>query len=209
MKNITAILIVIFLTSCSGHINYVKKPTPIVKNESKYYVNNVNVKLNGDYGKSSGSGSGVVNEWSKFPNESEMSKNMKNILIDRLKEKNIYSENKLETNVFLVNLDVQYKRIGIFNKKNTFSSFEMSHNVEVYDQNKELVAQGFFGPYKVSYATYNCGLLKNIITLFGCSAYYETKNTIKVFAGKGPEDEIEEIGIVLNSLVKDIKDLGK
>jgi hypothetical protein len=196
MKKLLTIISLIFITSCSSNsFTYLQKPTSITKNQTKYYVADVDIKfVDGLYHKARGEVAvfnlpkSMHKDFSAYPNQEELSEIFKNAFEKKLKEKEIYSDNKEDPNTLELSFKADYERLGIAWSKTAYNFFAISHEA-IISKNKKEIARSKVSNYKAKRGS--------------------VSNLKSIFAQKGPEDEIEDINIVTESLVREISNLGK
>ncbi len=138
---------VLSIISCSAKnynpFYYTKNPTPIVKNQAKYYVSEVNVKFN--YEKSltnmilSDSAENRKKTFANYPDEKQLAQMIKNMLEDRMREQGIYAENSQDKQSFALKVDLDYTRVMTFLNIG-YATFKASYDLSIF-KNKEQLAE--------------------------------------------------------------------
>lgn len=190
MKKLLIITCFIFIASCSSNsFTYLQKPTPIVKNQTRYHISNIDVKF--VEGKAKILEGNAISfkrgQYPGYPNEKEMASIIKDIINQDLKDLNIYSSNK--SNSLSISLEIEYERL----LNDTFSSlsyhnFVMSHKAQILKDGK-VMAKSNSKDYTVQRLPFEL--------------------LIRASSGNnGPQNEVNDLKKVLKSLVKEIYNLG-
>lgn len=189
IKNLIFIPIFAILTSCASQsFKYNEEPTSIVKNQTQYSVSNIDVKF--IEGKAKVLEGNVIKfqrgEYKGYPNEKEMSVIIKDMLMQNLKDLNIYSKNS----DLKITVEIEYERL----LNDTFSSlsylnFVMSHKVKIL-QNDNVIAESNSEDYTVK--RFPFALLVRALS-----------------GNNGAQNEVKDLQKVLKSLTKEIYSVGK
>jgi hypothetical protein len=147
LHKITLLLSFIFLLeACSStpkSIFVYNQQTPTkVDQRSKYRVIALDVKISKDPKSLEVLWNGNVpsflkKDFSKYPDEKKLSEIMKTIFQQKLKERDLYSEDVKSPNVFDVEIKFDYKRRGTL-LKNAYAVFVMSHEIVISKNGKEV-----------------------------------------------------------------------
>jgi hypothetical protein len=190
MKKLLTVACLIFITSCSSNsFTYLKNPTPITKNQTKYHVTDVDIEF--VEGKAKRLEGNMVSfkrgQYPGYPNEKEMAVIIKDILDQDLKDLNIYSSDK--SNSLSISLEIEYERL----LNDTFSSlsyhnFVMSHKAKIL-QNGKVIATSDSKDYTTKRLPFEL--------------------LVRASSGNnGPQNEVKDLKKALNNLVKEIYNLG-
>ncbi len=180
------IVFIAFLTiSCSNSpYVYDEKPTPLKKEQSIYYLDELTVNL------TLGDGANVRDGDSSFSNQEEMEKQFKNYINRALKEKNILAPNSSSADA-TIKIIIDYKRNFNYGGK-ALNKPLLSHRVNIYKNAKKL-AHFADSNYTTKYS-----YLKDLAVNAEIAAFRW-----------GADDELKDIRLISDSIVNDLYQIGQ
>lgn len=164
-----------------------------IDQKSKYYVSEVDVKISKDPGSLEVVLDGNVpnflkKDFSKYPDEKQMSEIMKDIFEQKLKNNGMYSSNDKDPNVFDITMNIDYIRRGTL-KNDAYVVYVMSHDIKISKDGEE-VARSVKNKYTMSGYNFDTLIGKRTLFMYG-----------------GSDDEINDLNGLFKSIVQDLKDL--
>ncbi len=184
-----------FNISCASQsiFTYNSQTQQRVDQKSKYHVSQVDIKISKDPNSLEVVwGDKVPNflkkDFSRYPDEKQMSEIMKDIFEQKLKNNEMYSDNDKDANVFDVTMKVDYIRRGTL-KNDAYVVFIMSHDIKISKDGKE-IARSVRNKYTMGGYNGDTIVGKRTLFMYGDS-----------------EDEINDLNGVFDWIVKELKNL--
>ena len=176
---ILAVIAIAVLAGCGSSNIYLVKPTPIKKEQSKYYLQNVDLVL--DHASKKEETRAI------YLNQEELKKSFEKAINSELKEQGAYSENDLKLSVKMI----YWRVFNIGQKKLNKPQFQ--YTIYVSDQNDTLLAS-----YGIPWSTTKYSAFKDFSVNVQISAFQRDE-----------KDEPEDIALIAKTLVKELREIGE
>ncbi|AOO65598.1 hypothetical protein [Sulfurospirillum halorespirans] len=170
----------VILTGCGSTYNpYVVSPTPIKKEQSKYYLQDISLVLDDSMGK--------LETRTIYLNQETLRKSFEEFINSELKEQGAYAEGDLK-----ISIEMYYARI--FNTGGRkLNKPEFHYSIKVFDQNNTLLAH-----YNIPRSTTQYNAIRNFAVNMQIGTFQRDE-----------KDEPEDIALISKTLVKELRELGQ
>ena len=180
-RSILVILVVLFLTACSGSpYQYHVEPTTLEKGKTQYMLGDVTVNLILGHG-------GKPND-ERFASEEALTQSFKQFLISHLNDRKILASDAASAEL---NVSIDYERRFNYGG-NALNKPHVSFTAKVTQNGQLLASFGEYG-FTTKYSGFKDMAVNAQITAFTW----------------GPEDEPKDIALISKTIIDDVYNLGK
>jgi len=177
---IFALMAIVLLAGCGSTFDpYVLKPTPIKKEQSKYYLQNITLVLDDSMANPEAR--------SNYLNQEALRKSFEEFMNSELKEQEAYAEGDLKLSV-----EMYYARIFNVGRKK-LNKPQFKYTVKVFDKNDVLLAR-----YNIPLSTTQYNSVRNFAVNVQISTFQRDE-----------KNEPEDIALIAKTLVKEVRALGE
>ncbi|MDN5041709.1 hypothetical protein O8C80_00050 [Aliarcobacter butzleri] len=181
LSYIVVAFLVTFFVGCGSIYNYKVEPTPIKKGESKFTIEEFNLKL------THGHGYNIENK--TFKNEEELKSSFVQFINQKLKEKNLLGSAE---NSYKVKINMNYERRYNYGG-NALNKPYFYYSIDILDSNQKLLVS-----YSVPLSTTKYSYAKDIAVNLEIAAFQWDA-----------EDEPIDIDMIAFVIVRELSEVGK